>query len=146
MIFPTRALNHPVYIWPSIVGVCDGLDMRVRCQIKKRIQNLDKTERHCRVVSTPALYSGGPGFKSWSGDRLFWLIVFIILLCPSRQMLDYIHTYIHSIALDRALASRTDFQIVRYIRSGVISPTINLVLATWYDHQEHLLAEPADTI
>jgi hypothetical protein len=38
--------------------------------------------------------------------------------------------YIHSIALDRALASLTGFMIVRYIRCGVISPTINLILAT----------------
>jgi hypothetical protein len=38
-------------------------------------------------------------------------------------------TYIHSIALDRALASLTDFLIVRYIY-GVISPTIYLILAT----------------
>jgi hypothetical protein len=53
--------------------------------------------------------------------------------------------YIHSIALDRALASLASFMIVRYIRCGVISPTINLVLATWYDHQGHLLAKPADT-
>jgi hypothetical protein len=40
------------------------------------------------------------------------------------------NTYIHSIALDRALASLTGFMMVRYIRCGVISPTINLVLAT----------------
>jgi hypothetical protein len=39
-------------------------------------------------------------------------------------------THIHSIALDRALASLTGFLIVRYIRCGVISPTIYLVLAT----------------
>jgi hypothetical protein len=38
--------------------------------------------------------------------------------------------YIHSIALDRALASLTGFMIVRYTRCGVISPTINLDLAT----------------
>jgi hypothetical protein len=25
------------------------------------------------VVNTPALYSGGPGFKSWPGDQLCWL-------------------------------------------------------------------------
>jgi hypothetical protein len=54
-------------------------------------------------------------------------------------------TYIHSIALDRAFASLTGFLIVRYIRCGVISPTIYLVLAIWYDHHGHLLAKPADT-
>jgi hypothetical protein len=54
-------------------------------------------------------------------------------------------TYIHSIALDRALTSLWGFLIVRYIRCGIISPTIYLVLATWYDHQGHLLAKPADT-
>jgi hypothetical protein len=54
-------------------------------------------------------------------------------------------TYIHSIVLNRALASLAGFLIVRYIRCGVISPTIYLVLAIWYDHQGHLLAKPADT-
>jgi hypothetical protein len=29
-----------------------------------------KIERRARVDSTPALYSGGPGFKSRPGDRL----------------------------------------------------------------------------
>jgi hypothetical protein len=57
----------------------------------------------------------------------------------------YSQTYIHSITLDRALASLTGFMIYRYIRCGVISPTINLVLATWYDHQGHLLVKLADT-
>jgi hypothetical protein len=41
-----------------------------------------------------------------------------------------LHTYIHSIALDQALASLTGFMIVKYIRCGVISPTINLLLTT----------------
>jgi hypothetical protein len=36
----------------------------------------------------------------------------------------------HNIALDRALASLTGFLIFRCIRCGVISPTIDLVLAT----------------
>jgi hypothetical protein len=39
-------------------------------------------------------------------------------------------TNIHSIALDRALASLTGFMTVRFLRCGVISPTINLILAT----------------
>jgi hypothetical protein len=56
-----------------------------------------------------------------------------------------VYIYIHSIALDRTLASLKGFLIVRYIRCGVISPTIYLVLATWYDHQGHLLAKLADT-
>jgi hypothetical protein len=38
--------------------------------------------------------------------------------------------YIQSIALDRALASLTGFMISRFLRCGVISLTINLVLAT----------------
>jgi hypothetical protein len=63
----------------------------------------------------------------------------------SRISPEVFQTYMHSIALDRALASFTGFMIVRYIRCGVISPTIKLVLATWYDHQGHLLAKPADT-
>jgi hypothetical protein len=52
-------------------------------------------------------------------------------------------SYIHSIVLDRALAFLTGFMIVRYIRCEVISPTINLVLATWYDHQGHLQTPPS---
>jgi hypothetical protein len=28
------------------------------------------TERHGRMVNTPALYLGGPGFKSWFGNLL----------------------------------------------------------------------------
>jgi hypothetical protein len=35
-----------------------------------------RTERRGRVVDTPASYLGGPGFKSWPGDRLFRLRVF----------------------------------------------------------------------
>jgi hypothetical protein len=58
---------------------------------------------------------------------------------------SYGHTYIQSIALDRAFVSLMGFLIDRYIWCGVISPTLYLVLATWYDHQGHLLAKPADT-
>jgi hypothetical protein len=35
------------------------------------------TERRGWVVNTPALYSGGPGFKSLPGDRLSWLRFFV---------------------------------------------------------------------
>jgi hypothetical protein len=54
------------------------------------------------------------------------------------------HTYIHSIALDRAFSFPYGFHD-RYFRCGVIRTTMNLILATWYDHQGHLLAKPADT-
>jgi hypothetical protein len=39
-----------------------------------------------QVVSTPALYWGGPRFKSQPGDQLSWL-VFMVFLSPSRQIL-----------------------------------------------------------
>jgi hypothetical protein len=40
-----------------------------------------------RVVSIPASYSGGPGFKSWPGDRLSWLRrIFVGFQSPYRQM------------------------------------------------------------
>jgi hypothetical protein len=74
---------------------------------------------------------------------LFKIFSFLEFFRP-KSCIGYI-TYIRSIALDQAFASYTGFMIVRYIRCGVISPTINLVLATWYDHQGHLLAKPADT-
>jgi hypothetical protein len=32
--------------------------------------NILVTEHHGQVVSTPALYLGGPGFKFWPGDWL----------------------------------------------------------------------------
>jgi hypothetical protein len=32
--------------------------------------SLEFTERRGRVVSTPASYFGGLGFKTWPGDRL----------------------------------------------------------------------------
>jgi hypothetical protein len=44
------------------------------------------TGRRGRVVSTPASYSGGPGFKSRPGDRLYWLRFFVVFLSPSRKM------------------------------------------------------------
>jgi hypothetical protein len=43
--------------------------------VKKHIHNQlqNNTERHGRVVNTPASYSGSPGFKSRSTERLSWL-------------------------------------------------------------------------
>jgi hypothetical protein len=35
------------------------------------------------VVNTPASYSGGPRFKCRSGDRLPWLLSFVVFLSPS---------------------------------------------------------------
>jgi hypothetical protein len=45
------------------------------------------TQRHGRVVSTPAFYSGGPGFTFRAWDRLSWPRFFVGFLRPSRQML-----------------------------------------------------------
>jgi hypothetical protein len=41
-----------------------------RAIINKEIIKESVTERRDRVVNTPALYSGGHGFKSRPGDRL----------------------------------------------------------------------------
>jgi hypothetical protein len=41
------------------------------------------TERRGRVVNTPASYSRGPGFKTWLGNRLSWLMLFVVLLIPT---------------------------------------------------------------
>jgi hypothetical protein len=38
------------------------------------------------VVNATASYSGGPRFKSWPGDRLSRLRLFVVYLSPSRQM------------------------------------------------------------
>jgi hypothetical protein len=49
----------------------DGLALKtVGSMFSFRANDIHKTERHGRVVSTPASYSGGPGFKSRPGDRL----------------------------------------------------------------------------
>jgi hypothetical protein len=47
------------------------------------------TEPRGRVVNTPASYSGGPGFKSPSRDRLSWLSFIVGFISPSRQMSAY---------------------------------------------------------
>lgn len=38
------------------------------------------------VVSTPTLYSRGPGLKSRPGDRISWLRVFAVFLSPSKKV------------------------------------------------------------
>jgi hypothetical protein len=45
------------------------------------------TERHGRVVYTPASYSGGPGFKSRPRDRLSCPGFFMVFLGPSRRLM-----------------------------------------------------------
>jgi hypothetical protein len=89
----------------------------------------------------------------WTGRMITFYLQFVMTSPERRWSIDFpswdtlyvCTTYIHSMALDQALASLTGFLIVRCIWCGIISPTINLVLATWYDHQGHLLAKPADT-
>jgi hypothetical protein len=44
------------------------------------------TERRGRVVSTPAWYSGGPGFKSLRGDRLPRLSFFMFFSVPPGKL------------------------------------------------------------
>jgi hypothetical protein len=48
---------------------------------------LKNTDYHGQVVNTPALYSGGPRFRSQSRDGLSWLRFFVTFVSPSRQML-----------------------------------------------------------
>jgi hypothetical protein len=47
-------------------------------------------ERRGRVVSTPASYSGVPGFTSRPGNRLSWLRPFVVFLSLSRRMPGYL--------------------------------------------------------
>jgi hypothetical protein len=54
-------------------------------QLCRKIK-LSNTERHSWVVNTPASYSGAPGFKSRSSDRLSWRRCFVGFLSLSRQM------------------------------------------------------------
>jgi hypothetical protein len=42
------------------------------------------TERHCREVSLPDAYRGGPGMRSRFGNRLFCLMFVVISLSLSR--------------------------------------------------------------
>jgi hypothetical protein len=42
------------------------------------------TECRDPVLNTPAPYLGGPGLKSWPGERLSWLRVSVVFLRPSR--------------------------------------------------------------
>jgi hypothetical protein len=46
------------------------------------------TERHGQVVSTPASYSGGPGFKSRLGDRSSWLNLSRLSSAPPNKYRD----------------------------------------------------------
>jgi hypothetical protein len=45
-------------------------------------------ERCYQVVNTSASCSAGPKFKSWSGDWLSWLRVFVVFLSPTRKSQD----------------------------------------------------------
>jgi hypothetical protein len=46
--------------------------------------------KHCgQVVNTPALYLGGPKFKSCPRDRLSWLMFIMVFLRTSREMPGY---------------------------------------------------------
>lgn len=53
--------------------------------LRLRIYQLTITERCSRVVSTPALYSGGLGFKIRSGDRIFWGCFVISIVRPGKS-------------------------------------------------------------
>jgi hypothetical protein len=45
------------------------------------------TECHSWVISSPASYSVGSGFRFWPGDLLSWLRFFVVFCSVSRQML-----------------------------------------------------------
>jgi ABC-type antimicrobial peptide transport system permease subunit len=75
----------------------------------------------------------------WTHNSLYKPHVLVHKQANSKQvqadtvkiLLSYIFFFFNgTTTLDRALASLTGFMIVRYVRCEVISPTINLVLAT----------------
>jgi hypothetical protein len=47
--------------------------LMAQCLIKHRCNFTFRNQFHSWVISTPLLYSGSPGFRSWSKDRLSWL-------------------------------------------------------------------------
>jgi hypothetical protein len=88
----------------------------------------------CMFLFTTNVYRSAPGLAQPPIKWILWTII-LKLRWPERvadhsALSSAQVTYIHSIALDRALASLSGFMIVWYVQCGVISPTINLVLAT----------------
>jgi hypothetical protein len=61
-----------------IFSLCPLLDFIFYCISMACM--LEETEHRGQVVSTPALYSRGNGFKSWDQDRLSWLRAFMVFL------------------------------------------------------------------
>jgi hypothetical protein len=90
----TSSAPPPAVLWRYLHSkqTCHILAHRALTQLLSRcchfssFANLEFTERRGRVVSTPASYLGGPGFKSWPGDRLSWLRFFVVFLSRSRRM------------------------------------------------------------
>jgi hypothetical protein len=126
--------------------VCNTSCVHCHCLLNISIVLQQKREQS-RVYSKCAVWLKMHMTHEISNVFFFFCYFILILLLFSQNIYNVlVHKwYIHSIALDQALASLTGFLIVRYIQCGVISPMINLRLATWYDHQGHLLAKPADT-
>jgi hypothetical protein len=72
----TATKPQPVRVSPSTYGF--SKDCEVLCRSGYCSLVLDRTERRCRVVSTPASsYPGGPGLKSEPGDRTSWRRIFV---------------------------------------------------------------------
>jgi hypothetical protein len=52
----------------NYTNFCDGFSLNLFYY--EMVSSYRVTDRHGRVINTPASYSGGPGFKSQPGDRL----------------------------------------------------------------------------
>jgi hypothetical protein len=77
-------------------------------------QTLTTTIRRCRVVNTPATYSGGSMFKSRPGERLYWLRFLVVFLILSRQF----HSTLYSLSLWKKVVKRTKKTTVALCKSG----------------------------
>jgi hypothetical protein len=64
-------VSRKEFIQCGEVDVVKYIKMRSGIHIYTVKERNKRTERLGRAVSTPASYSGGPGFKSRPGDRLF---------------------------------------------------------------------------
>jgi hypothetical protein len=84
-----RALRHPRLeeaLWLSSISC-----MHCFRNINMFLHVLITTKPSDRVVNTPSLYSGDPGFKSRPGDQLSLLRISVDFLSPRRYYLKLSH-------------------------------------------------------
>jgi hypothetical protein len=89
--------------------------------------NTKFTELRGQVANTPS-YSRGSWLKSRPGDRLYWLMLFVVFLSPSRQMpLQYLKI----ICQDRffSILTNSSFTYDPFIRHSIVwvpeKPSLN---------------------